>query len=226
MVQRGICVYSTDGLSRYGGGEFVSLCTGEENLRFQYRNCFFHSIHSFHRLISVSFRFSRFFHSICGLKCVFLWNLYPKCLFILLSFDRTLFWYSSRIHSSPRCLQSGGEGAGLTSELVVPVWTLGLTAALFNVFLPWILFLSLSLISSSFFSSCVYTQNYTTLASSSILYRIWFHYVKFMNSTRGITSSCMHVLYSNHSVISILLWSCTYFIKRFFFYIVFGCIQI
>lgn len=102
-----------------------------------------------------------------------LWSLCPARFFSLLSLGRTLFWYSSLIHSSPRCRQSGGEGAGLTSELAVTFVKFGFTAALFRIFFPCNLFLNLSLISSSFFSSCVCTQNYTILDFSQTCIKTW-----------------------------------------------------
>lgn len=102
-----------------------------------------------------------------------LWSLCPARFFSLLSLGRTLFWYSSLIHSSPRCRQSGGEEAGLTSELAVTFVKFGFTAALFRIFFPCNLFLNLSLISSSFFSSCVCTQNYTILDFSQTCIKTW-----------------------------------------------------
>lgn len=102
-----------------------------------------------------------------------LWSLCPARFFSLLSLGRTLFWYSSLIHSSPRCRQSGGEGTGLTSELAVTFVKFGFTAALFRIFFPCNLFLNLSLISSSFFSSCVCTQNYTILDFSQTCIKTW-----------------------------------------------------
>ena len=143
---------------------------GAAYLLFQYRNWFFHSDHSFHRLISCSFSFNRFFHSIDGLYRTFPLrgeNLdIPNCewcLCLCLGFlGSTFAWYSSAIHSSPRFLQSNGDfvicsGSMSLSDSGGFRTSFGTTAALRNLDLPdfpFIIFLSFSLSDSSLLASC------------------------------------------------------------------------